>query len=98
MSNTVILEDITYVNTNKGEVTDRTIIRVQPPENVTAIDVTSLSVPDQIAMVDLYQEYLDWRDTAAKAIPSFESWSEQQANQPVSPTWKAFKRTHIIQR
>lgn len=96
--NVVGLSEITYVNTNKQEVTDRTIVRVLPAENITAIDVTDMGVSDQLAMVDLYQSYLDWRDTAMKAIPSFESWAEQQANVSVEPKWKAFKQSHILRR
>lgn len=94
----VITEDIVYVNTNKQEVTERTIVRLEPAENVTVIDVTGFSPDRQQHMADLYQQYQDFRTVAMKSIPSFEVWAEQQENVYLTPAWKSLKSSHIIKR
>lgn len=96
--NNVTISNIFYANTNKGELTERTIIRLEPAENVTVIDVTGFSPDRQQHMADLYQQYQDFRTVAMKSIPSFEVWAEQQENVYLTPAWKSLKSSHIIKR
>lgn len=97
MSN-VAINQIFYANTNKSELTERTIIRTTPGDNITVIDVSELSPDRQKYMAELYQKYQDYKTQFLKSIPSFETWAEQEENVYMSVPWKTLKTNHIIQK
>ena len=92
----VLVEQIFYANTNKQELTERTIVRVAPSDNITVIDVSGMTPDRQNHMAELYQKYQAYRTQAMKAIPSFETWAEQEESVYMSVPWKALKVAHII--
>lgn len=96
MTTQVQLEEIYYANTNKRELTARTVISTVPKDTTLVIDVTGLPPVDQTSMVDLYQRYMEYADAYHKNIISFESWAAQSDNVSVNPQWRALVTSHII--
>lgn len=66
---------IRYTKKSSGEVTERMVIPTFVPlPNIKALDVTGLPPEKQAVLQSLYSDYVDYYQTAAKALFSFEDW------------------------
>lgn len=69
------LRNIRYTKKDTEEVTDRVIIPTFIPlPNMKALDVTSLPAEEQQELAELYAEYQEYYEQAAKRIFNFEDW------------------------
>ncbi len=83
---------------DETETTNRTIIPVEVPGNIRAIDVTGLEVDKQVEISTLYEEYSDYLNVHMKAAYSFENWLSHSKDVDFTPKWRTFKpdRTETI--
>lgn len=86
---------LTYTN-DKQETSDRVVIpTLVPKQNVTTIDVTTLTEEQQQEMSQLYTEYSEYyRDHMSKAF-NFETWVEHTTSKNITPKWRALKLSNI---
>lgn len=93
------LFDITYLSESKNEVTQRQIIPTSVPKTVMkAIDVSELSVGEQLEMKALYKEYAAYYANYMDNAFNFETWCEHSKGKTISPKWRAFRLDNIKTR
>lgn len=91
------LNNITYKSASKEEITERVIIPTfVPSDNVKAIDVTDLPGNERVALLDMVNQYNEYKKTFMSNMFSFEQWAEQTHGVTPSPKWRTFTTSRIL--
>ena len=86
-------ERSTDIGGQKGEITERYVIPTfTPPSNMKAIDVSNLTEVERQKMLDLANEYNEYRDHVMATVFSFNDWLEMTKGDTTTPiVWRTFK-------
>lgn len=89
---------ITYYNENKDETTERVIIPMYvPPDTVSSLDVTTMSLEDRAKLSQQILEYQEYKQAALNAIFSFDNWLDHTAKERLPLKWRSFKVDNITE-
>jgi len=90
--------DIVYESETKKEVSKRTVIPTfVPRQTMKSIDVSELSLGEQVEMQALYREYTKYYDDFIINAFNFETWVEHTKGKTIAPKWRAFILANIKQ-
>lgn len=68
-----------------------------PYPNVRTVSLEDLTAEEAAEMVELVNEYQEYYANALKQLFNFETWVEHSKNKTITPKWRAFKTSNIIQ-
>lgn len=81
-----------------GEPEQRTIVpSFVPHRTIKAIDVGDLSAEDAEDTVQLLREYQQYYNEHIKQALNFESFVEKTYGKTITPKWRAFKVSNILE-
>lgn len=82
-----------YINYNG---TERTVIPLETPsDSVLCVDVTGMPTLKKTALVELAQEYAQYRQRHISMLYSFDDFVEQQYEEKLEIKWRNFKLDKI---
>lgn len=77
---------------------ERTVVPTYIPyPNVRTISLEDLTIEEAAEMVELVAGYQEYYANFIKQAFSFESWVEHTQNKTITPKWRAFKPSNIIE-
>lgn len=79
-----------------GETTSRTIIPVQVPKDlIRAIDLSETDNDVRAEIAQMYDQYVEYRNTFMKNMLTFEKWIDHTHNKEVELKWRSFKTSGL---
>lgn len=88
--------NIQYINNSNGEKTKRQIISTTNiPTNIKAIDVTNLSQTDKTDLLQLYNDYADYKRQELNKLFNFSDWILHTKGVRLDVKWRTFKINNI---
>ena len=89
--------EVIYHSKSKQETTRRTVIPTSVPGSIVrAIDLSDLSEEDRLEMLQLYKEYQEYFEAFVANAFNFETWAEHAKGKAISPKWRAFLVSNIV--
>jgi hypothetical protein len=81
---------------DSGETSTRTIIpTTSVPQNIRAVDISSLDEGGKTHITNLFAEYNEYVDLCISKMFSFQDWVEHTSGEHIEPVWRTFKRDNV---
>jgi len=76
---------------------ERTIVPTFSQHVVKAFDVADLPLSEAEEMVELLREYKNYYEDYMSRAFGFEAWVEQSKGKIITPKWRSFKLSNILE-